>query len=247
MTDNSKPVGQTARGEPDTVGRNMPDNGTHVGQNNGDVAVRTERRGSKPGSTGDNETIAPARKDNRGSKPGSVGHNRHGVGLPNTSDLTEPGDNARYIRYAMASWDLPPIDISDPQQVRDRLTQYFDYCAQNDRKPQIVGMANWLGVHRDTLNEWKRGIRRKDTHNDIVQKALAMLEEMWADYMQNGKINPASGIFLAKNWFGYKDVQDVVVTPQSPYESGSAEEVAQRYIDGMVGTETVDGGDGEVK
>lgn len=34
--------------------------------------------------------------------------------------------------------------------------------------------------------------------------------------MQNGKVNPASGIFLGKNMFGYKDVQDVVVTPNNP-------------------------------
>ena len=151
---------------------------------------------------------------------------RHGT-LP-TEDAnfnTEPGDNSRYIRYAMVSWDLPPIDISDPNQVRDRITQYFLYCQQNDRKPQLIGMANWLGISRDTLQSWKRGEYRNNTHSAIVQKAVGALEEMWADYMMNGKLNPASGIFVAKNWFGYKDVQDVVVTPNNPLESGNADEL----------------------
>ena len=40
-------------------------------------------------------------------------------------EYTEPGDNARYLRYAMASWDLPPIDISDPKQVEHRIVEYF--------------------------------------------------------------------------------------------------------------------------
>lgn len=141
-----------------------------------------------------------------------------------------PGENARFIRFAMAAWDLPPIDISDPEQVKERIGMYFQHCAKNDRKPQIVGMCNWLGINRNTLNEWKNGVTRADTHGDIIKKACSMIEEMWADYMQNGKINPASGIFLAKNWFGYKDVADVVVTPNNPYQTASDEELRDKYL-----------------
>ena len=32
-----------------------------------------------------------------------------------------PGENSRYIRHAMVSFGLPPIDISDPEQVADRI------------------------------------------------------------------------------------------------------------------------------
>lgn len=151
--------------------------------------------------------------------------------FPTDPDLlnVEPGDNSRYVRYAMASWDLPPIDISDPDQVYHRITDYFNYCAENDRKPQLTGMANWLGVSRDTLNSWKRGEYRKDTHSAIIQKAVSSLEEMWADYMLNGKINPVSGIFISKAWFGYRDVQDVVVTPNNPLESENPDEL-KKYV-----------------
>lgn len=182
----------------------------------------------------------------RGSRKGDPGHNKTGVGLPNTMEVGEPGDNARFIRFALASWDLPPIDISDPKQVEARILQYFQYCADNDRKPQIIGMANWLGVSRATINEWKRGNMRSGTHFDLVQKAVSLLEEQWIDYMQSGKVNPAAGIFLAKNWYGYKDTQDVVVTPSAPYEEGNPEDVAKKYVEGMVGYETVEG-DGSVE
>lgn len=161
-----------------------------------------------------------------------VKRNRGAFPTEDSNIQTEPGDNAKYIRFAMASWNLPPIDISDPNQVQNRIAEYFDFCQQNDRKPQIVGMANWLGISRDTLNSWKRGEYRKETHSDIVQKAVSVLEEMWADYMLNGKVNPASGIFVSKNWFGYKDVQDVVVTPNNPLESENAEEL-KKYINAL--------------
>ena len=146
-----------------------------------------------------------------------------------------PGDNTRYLRYALAAWDLPPIDISDEKQVEKRIGDYFTFCAENDRKPNMVGMANWLGVDKTTLDSWKRGEYRTQTHSPVIKKACRVLEDLWQDYMQNGKINPASGIFLGKNMFGYKDQQDVVVTPNNPL--GPAEgyaELAQKYIDDVV-------------
>ena len=150
-----------------------------------------------------------------------------------TMSDAEPGDNSRFLRFALASWDLPPIDISDPEQVKERIGMYFRHCEQNDRKPQIVGMCNWLGISRETLNLWRNGEYRKDTHFDIVKKACNLIEEQWADYMQNGKINPASGIFLAKNWFGYRDATDVVVTPSTPLDNLDSNEARKRLTEAI--------------
>lgn len=145
----------------------------------------------------------------------------------------EPGENSKFVRHAMASWNLPPIDISDPEQVNQRLGEYFQYCADNDRKPQVVGMCNWLGISRNTLSTWKNGEYRNGTHSDIIRKAYDMLEEIWIDYMQNGKINPATGIFLAKNYWNYKDVADVVVTPNNPYQGASDDQLREKYLTDM--------------
>lgn len=146
---------------------------------------------------------------------------------------SEPGENTRYLRNALASWDLPPIDISDPKQVQERLRMYFEHCMENDHRPQIVGMCNWLGISRNTLNTWKNGEYRTGTHSDIVKKAYALMEELWTDYMTNGKISPPTAIFLAKNWYGYKDVADVVVTPNNPLQDMNAEDARKRLIDAI--------------
>jgi len=145
----------------------------------------------------------------------------------------ESGDNSRYVRYALESWNLPPIDISDENQVSDRIEMYFKYCIENDRRPQVVGMCNWLGISRNTLNTWKNGEYRNSTHSDIVKRAYSLMEEMWVDFMQCGKVNPATGIFLAKNWYGYKDVADVVVTPNNPLQDLDTEQARKRLIDSV--------------
>ena len=41
------------------------------------------------------------------------------------NEHAEPGDNSRFLRFALASWDLPPIDISDPKQVEQRIKEYL--------------------------------------------------------------------------------------------------------------------------
>ena len=149
------------------------------------------------------------------------------------ADLAEPGDNTRFLRMALEAWDLPPIDISDPEQVKKRLQEYFNHCAENDRKPTVISMANWLGISRDTLSAWKRGEFRSETHAEIIKKAYAIIEEQWADYMLNGKVNPAAGIFLGKNWFQYADAQQIVVTPQNPYDQDKPDSVRDKYLESM--------------
>ena len=150
------------------------------------------------------------------------------------AENAEPGDNSRFLRHALVSWDLPPIDISDPKQVENRIIEYFTYCAENDRKPNMVGMSNWLGVDRDTVKTWKSGEYRGETHSAVVKKAVDIMEELWVDYMLNGKVNPASGIFLGKNMFGYKDTQDVVVTPNRPMGEDPDEATLAKRIEGSV-------------
>jgi hypothetical protein len=58
-----------------------------------------------------------------------------------------------------------------------------------------------------------------------------VLEELWEDYMLNGKINPVSGIFLGKNNFQYADRQDVVVTPNTGMEAVDRASIEAKYAE----------------
>ena len=127
----------------------------------------------------------------------------------------QPGDNSKYIRHALATLNLPPIDIANPQQVEERIEWYFGHCIDQDMKPTVMGMCNALGISRNTLRTWYNEDFRATTHAPIVKRAYALLEELWEDYMLNGKINPVSGIFLGKNAWNYADKQEVVLTPNT--------------------------------
>jgi hypothetical protein len=128
-------------------------------------------------------------------------------------EQVEPGDNAKYLAHAMAVMNMPRIDTSDPVQVEERIQWYLCHCVDNDMKPTVKGFCNALGISRNTLWTWRTGQFRAGTHEEIVVRAYDLLEEMWENYMQNGKINPMAGVFLGVNNFGYRDVKQVNLTP----------------------------------
>lgn len=142
-------------------------------------------------------------------------------------EYVEPGDNSRFLRHALQTLDMPPIDISDPKQVEARIDWYFQHCIDNEMKPTVKGFCNSLGVSRKTLMEWRHGNYRATTHQAIIMKAYDLLEELWESYMLNGKINPVSGIFLGKNQWDYADKQEYVLTPNT----GGIEEVDPATIE----------------
>lgn len=125
-----------------------------------------------------------------------------------------PGENARYNAHSLEIMTMPKINTNDYRDVHQRSIDYFMICQRNDMKPNIAGYALALGVSRQTLKDWMSGKVRKPKE---VQEELELFNNVLVaqmeDYMQNGKVNPVSGIFLAKNNYGYTDKQEIVVTP----------------------------------
>ena len=150
-------------------------------------------------------------------------------------EYIEPGDNAKYVAFALETYNAPKIDIQDPEQVNERINWYFQRCIEQDMKPGVVGLANALGVSRQTLWYWKNGERRdiSDPVVNMVKKAYNFLEELWEDYMLNGRVSPPNGIFLGKNHFSYKDQTDVVVTPNNPMQDLDAESARKRLVEAI--------------
>ena len=162
--------------------------------------------------------------------------------IGNNGITTESGDNTKYIAVSMELACLPAIDLHDPKQVEDRLRDYFNIHMRYDMKPTVVGMAMALGngITRQTLwaikNDQPSGGAGYKTAlppevADSIKKAYLLLENLWENYAQNGKMNPITSIFLGKNNFGYFDKQEYVLTPNQQSDNDySADAIRERYI-----------------
>lgn len=59
----------------------------------------------------------------------------------------EAGDNTKFLSVNMALMNMPDIDMENPLEVQQRLSDYFALYAQYDMKPTVVGMAIALNGH----------------------------------------------------------------------------------------------------
>ncbi len=139
--------------------------------------------------------------------------------LATVVDLPE-GDNTKYTSFALAIMQLPKIDFRNPVELRSRVEEYFQLCSVHDMKPGVAAVGLAIGLDRRRLWEIRSGNHVRVSGipqecQDIINEVYDSLEVLWENYMQNGKINPVSGIFLGKNNFGYADKQEYVVTPNT--------------------------------
>lgn len=162
-----------------------------------------------------------------------------GPGVHGVKANISPNDNVKYIMQSLQIANLPNIDLGDPEAVQQRINEYFKIVAENGNKPTVAGLGNALnGMDRQRLWEIRTGNYRHgrplcgvpSESADLIKKAYKIMEELWENYMQNGKINPVSGIFLGKNNYGYQDKTDVVITPNVPEAEYNAEDIARRYV-----------------
>jgi len=177
---------------------------------------------------------------------GSGGKRENAAILP-TSDRAlnlQPGDNSRFIKNGMRLMKLPTVDLDDFDAVQNRIDEYFQIMFEDDMKPTVNGLAMALGIDRKGLwaivnnqpYDGKGGVRKlKPEIHNLLKKSHDFMALLWEDYMQNRKIDTVAGIFLGKNHFGYKDQQEVVLTPNAPLGSDVAsEEIEKKYLESVV-------------
>lgn len=152
---------------------------------------------------------------------------------PDRTIQAEPGDNARYIRHNMMLYNLDPLSLDDAEEVKERTQTYFEICAENDMKPSVAGYALALGIDRTTLWKIVNGIVVKpDAVRNALKRPYLVLNAQLEDYMQNGKVNPVTGIFLSKNHFAYQDKQEIEVAARQD-ETESPEQIEQKIRDAI--------------
>ena len=111
--------------------------------------------------------------------------------------------------------------VKNPQLVKDAVKEYGDRIA--------VGIDAKNGYVATEGSGYKTALPPEVAV--VIKKAYFLLENLWENYMQSGKVNPVAGIFLGKNNYGYQDKTEYVLTPNQQNDNDySADEIRERYI-----------------
>lgn len=129
-----------------------------------------------------------------------------------------------------------PLDYEDVDEMERRFQRYLELCSEWDMKVGNQAAYAAIGIDKNLVWDWlnRREANPKRTcFLKKVQKICAMYRE---GLMEDGKVNPVTGIFWQKNYDGFRDQQEVVLTPNNPL--GSAEDpesLKNKYLENTYG------------
>ncbi len=122
--------------------------------------------------------------------------------------------------------------VRNDDELCERLNFFFEQCAITQQLPTVEKMANCLGYHRQTLFDWETGKLNgfSEYTGKIIHQAKQILAGIDAELAQEGKIQPVVYMFRSKNFYGMRDQQDVVVTPNT-IERADAATIEAKYAE----------------
>lgn len=108
------------------------------------------------------------------------------------------------------------------------LSEFFEYCYDNDLEPSPPMLRLWLGVSKQTVNEWRLG-NRGEFKGDLINEAYDLMEMRYFSKLDKYAV---SNIFKLKTVHGYVETTKVdVSTNKTPTEDEVADIVSKMKLD----------------
>ena len=123
--------------------------------------------------------------------------------------------------------------VKTDEELCDRLNWFFDTCRQTNQLPTVEKMCLAIGYDRTYVFDMESGRRKgfSPVTADILKKAKNLIASLDAELAQEGKIQPVVYMFRAKNYYGMKDQQDVVVTPNQNSDFQDRATIEAKYAE----------------
>lgn len=156
--------------------------------------------------------------------------------IENNPDIPE-GYNSKRIAFMLAITPTEPLDYNDVAEMDRRFQRYLKLCAEWDMKIGNQAAYAAIGIDKGIAWEWANRSLGNPARTDFIKKVQQFCAMYREGLMEDGKVNPVTGIFWQKNYDGMKDQQEVVLTPNtSPLgEQKDAEALKQKYLENTYG------------
>ena len=161
-------------------------------------------------------------KDKAPRKVGNYGPTR-GLGIYSKGEVAvgKPKDEKKRIvsdlvKESLMTFNLPRVQSAD--ELAERLTWYFNSCAENGYRPVIEQMWASTGYPLSQVKDWERGKSRCPLGPEaipVLKNARGFMQVFDAKAVASGNMNPVTYIFRAKNYYGMRDTTDITLAPST--------------------------------
>lgn len=148
---------------------------------------------------------------------------------------------AKVIENNLVFFNMGLMPVKSDDELCERLNFFFRECYEKQQLPVWEKLCNCIGYDRVTLSDWETGKNKGfSVHTStIIKKARTMCAAIDAELAQEGKIQPVVYMFRSKNYYGMRDQQDVVVTPNNPLGQTLTVEQLNERIDADIVPEDI--------
>lgn len=93
----------------------------------------------------------------------------------------------------------------DTDELKKRIAGYFSFCADRGMRPGIESLSLALSTSRQNFWCWCQGKYKDSEWQEVCQQARQIIISFLECASLQGRLNPATSIFLLKNWANYAD------------------------------------------
>ncbi len=152
----------------------------------------------------------------------------------------EEGNNtAKFMNHELAILKYSTehlADFTDYDSIVDVISFYMNQCAQDDVKPNFVGLCCALRCSKKVYISAMNGVTKSDPAvRELLQQMMTFMEYQLNLSITESKQNPLGSIFLLKNHHNYSDKNELLVNGSVPaVEEQTDEQLKAKYMENVI-------------
>lgn len=111
------------------------------------------------------------------------------------------------------------IKLGSVEETNEEIVKYFDLCDTYMQLPSIKSLCLYLGISVSTYNSYLRDIDSE--YGELFRAALDYIHSVIEGGAMNNKINPATYMFTASNYYGMRDSKQIDISAVAPNQNNS--------------------------
>ena len=129
------------------------------------------------------------------------------------SFLAQPQVNSYNVALQDHALKIRDSKLGNPEVVEQRINEYFDLCSEHAQLPSIKALSLYIGVPFRVLKTYLNDPSSR--YYDILCRAQDLCHVILENGALNNKVNPATYMFTAANFYDMKNTQSVEIGKSS--------------------------------
>lgn len=111
------------------------------------------------------------------------------------------------------------IKLGTVDETNAEIASYFELCDTYNQLPSIKSLCLYLGISIQTYNSYLRDIDSE--YSEIFRAAIDYIHSVIEGGAMNNKVNPATYMFTASNYYGMRDSKQIDIAAVAPNQNNA--------------------------